>query len=451
MEAIKSKLPEKNESRADYIFTAKYLLPTNSNDSAISDGGIAVYGDTIVDIAPASILRKNYPEAPFFHEPHGLIMPGLINTHTHAPMSCFRGLADDLPLMEWLEEHIFPVEANLTPDIVHTAAQLSIAEMIRSGTTSFCDMYLFSREVARAADQAGIRSWIGEVLYDFSSPCYGEVDNGFTYTRNLHAEYTDHPLITISVDPHSVYTCSPDLLVKLKALSEELDALYVIHLSENEAEVTTCLKRYSKRPVEHLQSLGLLDSKTLACHCVKVSDNDLQQLAEKKVKIAHCMESNLKLASGIAPVISMLKYGIDVSLGTDGSASNNDVDLFCEMDTVAKIHKITGMDPTVMNAEQTLYAATLGGARALNAQDKIGSLERGKQADFIVLDLNRPHLTPIYNLPSHLVYAVKGSDVQHSFIAGKQVMKNRELLTLDEHKILAEMNRISQKIRQSGR
>ncbi len=435
-----------NTERPDYIFLGKFLLPTHSQESVIKNGGIAVKGDTIVALDTADNLIAAFPTTTVFQEEHGLIMPGLINAHTHAAMSCFRGLADDLPLMSWLENHIFPVESKLTPEIVYQSTLLSTAEMIRSGTTSFCDMYLFSREVAQAAEISGMRAWIGEVLYDFPSPCYGEVQNGLQYLKDMFHEFKDTPLINITTDPHSVYTCSPELLVQLGAIAREHDSLYVIHLSENDSEVETCMQRYGVTPVEHLNNLGLLSPATLASHCVKLSESDMELLRENEVKIAHCIESNMKLASGIAPVAAMLQNGIIVAIGTDGSASNNDVDMFCEMNSVAKMQKINSMDPTVMGAEETLKAATISGARALQADKIIGSLEVGKQADFIVLDLDQPHLIPMYNIPSHLAYVAKGSDVIHTFVGGKQLMKNRNLLTIDEDMLLETMREMSEKI-----
>jgi len=439
-------MPEMKQPQAEYIFTARYLLTDGSQQNVIENGGIAVKGDTIVATGEAESLRRHFAGTPVIHEEHGLLMPGLINCHTHAAMSCFRGLADDLPLMTWLEKHIFPIEAKLTPEMVYNSTLLSIAEMIKSGTTSFCDMYLFSREVARAADGAGIRAWIGEVLYDFPSPCYGPVENGIAYITDLLDEYRRNPLISITVDPHSVYTCSPDLLVRLGRLAADSGSLYVIHLAENDAEVATCLERYGAGPVDHLHNLGLLSNATLACHCVKVAGDELALLAEKQVKVVHCVESNMKLASGIAPVVELLDCGITVALGTDGSASNNDVDMFSEMNSVAKTQKVTCMEPTVMTAEQTLRAATASGALALGAGDRLGILAAGRKADFIVIDLDQPHLTPLYNIVSHLTYAVRGADVIHSFVGGRQLMKNRRLLTIDEPQLLADMRAMGEKI-----
>ncbi len=432
-----------NESKADLILTGQYLLTMNQDQTVIEEGGIAVSGDTILAVGKGKDLVARFPEAAVIAEPQGLIMPGLVNVHTHAAMSLFRGLADDLPLMQWLQDYIFPREASLTGEVVYQATLLSLCEMIKSGTTSFCDMYLFAADVARATEQSGMRAWVGEVLYDFPSPNYSELENGFAYTRDLLDRYRNHPLLTVTLDPHAVYTCSPDLLTRLGALAGEQEALYVIHLSENEEEVRTCRERYGRTPVEHLEALGLLGPQVVAAHCVVLSESEIALLAERGVKVAHCPESNMKLASGIAPVVRMLAAGITVGIGTDGSASNNDVDMFGEMNSAAKIHKVACMDPTVMSATTTLHAATLGGAAVLNAEAVIGSLEVGKKADCIVLDLNQPHLTPMYNPASHLVYAACGSDVLHSVIAGRVVMRNRQLQTLDEQAILARIAEIS--------
>ncbi len=431
----------------DLLLTGRYLLPDHQHDSAIKNGGVAISGDTITALGTHKELTERYPDAPLLHEEHGLIMPGLINTHTHAAMTCFRGLADDLPLMTWLTEHIFPVEAKLNSEMVFYSTMLSLAEMIKSGTTSFCDMYLFAKDVARATEIAGMRGWIGEVLYDFPSPNYGELANGFDYLNEMFDQYYQHPLISITTDPHSVYTCSPELLDKLGTIAQEKNSLFVIHLSENEAEVNTCKERYGCTPVRHLEKLGLLNEHTLASHCVVLDDEEIDLLAQRGVKVAHCIESNMKLASGIAPVVPMLERNICLSIGTDGSASNNDTDLFGEMNSVAKIHKVNCVDPTVMDAETTLYAATMGGAKALGADKIIGSLEVGKKADMIVLDLNQPHLTPLYNIPSHLVYVANGNDVIHSFINGRQVMENRKLTTIDEEDLLNRMNIMGNQIR----
>jgi 5-methylthioadenosine/S-adenosylhomocysteine deaminase len=416
----------------------------DSGNTMIRDGAVAVSGENIVAVGPAAELERRYrPAATLAAAGRGLIMPGLVNVHTHAAMSCMRGLADDLPLMTWLQEHIFPVEGKLNGEMVYHAALLSMVEMIKSGTTSFCDMYLFAADVARAADRSGMRAWVGEVLYDFPSPCYGELAAGFEYVDRLAEQYGDHPLISITMDPHAVYTCAPELLVALKEKAAAHDCRYVIHLSENAEEVQTVKARYGKTPVRHLESLGLLDERVIADHCVVLDADEIALLAARKVNVAHCPESNMKLASGVAPVPELLAAGVAVGLGTDGSASNNDVDLFAEMDMAAKLHKVHRLDPTVMTARQTLAMATMGGARVLGAEREIGSLEAGKKADMIVLDLDKPHLTPMYQVESQLVYAARGSDVIHSVINGAIVMRDRQLTGLDEGEIMARVNELS--------
>lgn len=434
------------DSGADLIVSGKYLMPTWRQEDSIENGAVAICKDSIAAIGDRNDLLEQFPKAEELHEPAGLVMPGLINTHTHAPMSYLRGIADDLPLMTWLQEHIFPVEQKLDSDMVYRSTLLSIAEMIKGGTTSFCDMYLFAGQVARAVESTGIRAWLGEVLYDFPSPSYGLLENGYESVKELFSSYQDHPLITITVDPHSVYTCAPSLLEACGELADEYNSLYVIHLSETDSEVQTCRERYGVTPVEHLQSLGLLNERLLAAHCVKLTPAEIDTLAEHNVKVSHCVESNMKLASGTAPVPDLLKRSVTVSIGTDGPASNNDVDMFAEMSSVAKVHKVVSMDPTIMDAETTLHCGTMGGAAALSAADRIGSLEPGKKADMIVLNLDHPHLVPLYNIPSHLIYAARGGDVLHSVINGNIVMKNRELLTLDENEVVAGMNELTKKV-----
>ncbi|KPJ99662.1 MAG: S-adenosylhomocysteine deaminase [Desulfobacterales bacterium SG8_35] len=435
------------ENTADLLVTGKYLYLQDKDKTIIKDGGVAILGDTIVETGNNSDLTAKYPRAEHLASEQGLILPGLINTHTHAAMTCFRGLADDLPLMQWLQEYIFPLEAKLTGDMVYQATLLSLAEMIKSGTTSFCDMYLFAMDVARAAQESGMRAWIGEVIYDFPSPNYGAVTDGLQYIEELFTRYKNHPLITITVDPHAVYTCSPDLLQNLKKIADKHDALYIIHLAENEAEVKKSRERYGASPVMLLEGLGILDRRVVADHCVMLSAAEIVLLAQRGVGVAHCPESNMKLASGIAPVPDMLAAGLSVGLGTDGSASNNNEDMFGEMNSTAKLHKAGALDPTVMPAETVLEMATLQGARVLGAENAIGSLEPGKKADLIVLDMNQPHLTPLFNIPSHVVYAARGTDVIHSVINGTIVMRNRQLTTLDEKAIIDSMMRMAEQVK----
>lgn len=432
-----------NKKTVDLILSGRYLLTLDKKDTIVEQGALAINDGVIVARGKTEEIGATYRARQIIAEEHGLIMPGLVNTHTHAAMSCFRGLADDLPLMQWLQEYIFPVEATLSGDMVYSATLLSLCEMIKSGTTSFCDMYLFAADVCRAVEQSGMRAWVGEVLYDFPSPNYGELANGFAYTQELLAQYRNHDLIRITIDPHAVYTCSPELLVRLGNMARDNDLLYHVHLAENSDEVNTCKERYGCSPVQHLEKLGLLDEHVVAAHCVMVTDDEIELMAERGVKVAHCPESNLKLASGVAPVPKLIDQGVTVGIGTDGAASNNDVDMFGEMNTAAKVHKVTSMDPTTMDAVSTLRAGTMGGAAVLGADKVIGSLEVGKKADCIVIDLDQPHLTPLYNPVSHLVYAARGGDVIHSVINGRVVMEDRQLLTLDENAIIRKIQEMA--------
>ncbi len=418
------------------------VLPVAGSSYCIEDGAVAVRGPTIVDIGSRSELEDRYTPVDRLELERGLVMPGLVNLHTHAAMSCMRGMADDLPLMTWLQEHIFPAERKLTQEIVYHSSLLSGIEMIRSGTTTFCDMYLFAGEVARAAEILGLRSAIGEVIFDFPSPNYGEVESGLACIEEMFAMYSSHPLTTVTVDPHSAYTCSPKLLVELKEIADKHNAPYVIHLSETKDEVHDIRARFNRLPVDHLDHLGVLDHRVILDHGVVLSEPEIEVLSERRASICHCPESNMKLSSGVAPVPGLLAAGVNVGLGTDGSASNNDVDLFAEMDSAAKLHKVYHSDPTVVTAEQTLDLATLGGARALGIQTEVGSLEIGKKADLIVIDLDQPHLTPLYDISSHLVYSARGGDVVHSVINGKIVMKDRYITTVEEAEVLARVREI---------
>ena len=361
-------------------------------------------------------------------------------------MTCFRGLADDLQLMTWLNEHIFPAEAKLDEQKVFWGALLACAEMIMSGTTCFCDMYLYEDAVARAAKEAGVRAVVGEVLYDFDSPNYGPIEKGFEYTQTLIDTWKGDPLITIAVEPHSTYLCAPELLKSAFNLTQTFSLPFVIHLAESKSEVEQIKERYGRTPVEHLADLDVLAPNVLACHCVELTPNDIRLLQRFDVKVAHNVESNMKLASGIAPIPELLKAGICVGLGTDGCASNNDLDLFLEMDTVAKVHKAKTLDPTAMDARTVLKMATIQAARALGLAESIGSLERRKKADLIIIDTHKPHLTPMYDPVSHLVYAAMGSDVRTSVINGTIVMEDGDLKTINLKNVLHNITRIANEI-----
>ena len=431
--------------QADLLVTNGIVLTMDAEGTRIDDGSVAIVGTRIVAVDQAAAMR-NWTAERVVDARGGIIMPGLVNTHTHAAMTCFRGLADDLPLMEWLQDHIFPAEARLDDKTVYSATLLACAEMIRSGTTTFCDMYLFEDAVARAASAAGVRAVVGEVLYDFPSPNYGEIENGFAYTEKMVDTWRDDPLITVAVEPHSPYLCAPDLLQRAAAIARRHSLPLVIHVSETRSEVEQMQQRYGHTPVGFLAEHGILAPNLLACHCVELTEEDHELLQTHDVKVAHNPESNMKLASGIAPVPKLLQRGICVGLGTDGCASNNNLDLFLEMSTAAKLHKVNTLDPTVLDAEAVLRMATIEGARALGMGQTTGSIEKGKSADIIVIDTRQPHLTPMYNPVSHLVYAANGSDVSWTIIDGRVVMEDRRLCSLDVESVMADVERIAAEI-----
>jgi len=419
----------------DLIVQNGTILTFDPENRVIENGCLGISGDTISYLGGQ--ITESHDVLKTIDAGGGLILPGLINGHTHSPMSLFKGLADDLPLMKWLNRYIFPVEQNMDEDFIRTGTLLACAEMILSGTTTFCDMYLFEDQVAQAAFQSGLRCVVGEVLYDFPSPNYGELENGFAYTKWLIEKWKDNPLVSIAVEPHALFTCSPELLQRANEMALSHQTPLIIHFAETLVEVEEIQKRYGKTPLEHLEALGIPGPHLIADHAVHLNSSEIDKMAGYGIKVIHNPESNMKLSSGIAPVPQMIARGITVGIGTDGSASNNNMDLFTEMDMAAKLHKVQAMDPTVMDALTVLKMATIEGARALGLDGKIGSLEMGKKADIIVIDTHKPHLTPMYNPVSHLVYAARGQDVSHSIINGRLVMENRQLLTLDLKEVMA--------------
>ena len=381
-----------------------------------------------------------------------LLMPGLVNVHTHLPMVLFRGLADDLPLMKWLTDHIFPVEGRfVNRDTVYAGSILAIAEMILSGTTTFCDGYFFESAVARAAIDCGIRGVVAQGFIDFPTPDQPDSARHREQAYRFVQKWKERsPLVTPSLVCHSPYTCSPETLRTIKAVTREAGIPFQIHLAETRDEIALLRERYGKKPVHHLHDLDLLDAGTIAAHCIWLEDDELDILAALGVKVAHDPESNMKLGAGVAPVPAMLGRGIDVGLGTDGCASNNNLDLFGEMGMCAKLHKVFSADPTILPAEKVVEMATIGGARVLGMADCIGSIVPGKWADIILLDLNKPHLTPLYSPFSQVVYAASGADVSTSIIGGRIVMRDRKLLALDAASTMAEVRRIAAEVVGTG-
>jgi 5-methylthioadenosine/S-adenosylhomocysteine deaminase len=429
----------------DIIIKNGKIVTMDAENSIVESGFLCIEGDTISHIGENN--ENAFKASKTIDAKGGLVLPGLVNGHTHAAMSLFRGLADDLPLMEWLNQYIFPVESRMDAEFVYTGTLLACAEMIMSGTTTFCDMYLFEDEAATAAKKAGMRCLVGEVLYDFHSPNYGTIEKGFEYTETLIQKWEDDPIVSIAVEPHSLFTCSPSLLKKANELALKYDVPLIIHVAETLNEISEVKKKYDKTPVDHLYSLGLLGSHLIADHCVHLNKREIERISEYGVKVIHNPESNMKLASGIAPVPELLAHGVTVGLGTDGCASNNNLDLLTEMDMAAKLHKINAMDPTVMGAEKVLRMATIEGAKAMGIEDITGSLEVGKKADVILVDTAKPHLTPLYNPYSHLVYSARGNDVSHVVINGQVVMEDRKLTTLNLSEIMERAKKKSRDVK----
>ena len=434
----------------DLIISGGKTLLMDSSNTCLENAGIAVHDSVIIEIGKKEDILKKYAARELINAEGSLTMPGFINTHTHAAMTCFRGIADDLELMDWLNNYIFPAEAkNVNEHLAYWGSLLACAEMIKSGTTTFCDMYIFEDETARAAKEAGMRCLVGEVLFDFPSPSCKTPEEGLAYTRRLAEKWQDDPLVNIIVEPHALYTCSSSLLQDAKKIADDHHLMRGIHLLENQSERDQLQDKFGKSAVSFLQDIGYLNDRLLAFHCVCMSREEMELFAKHNCKVSHNPASNMKLANGIASVPEMIEAGITVGLGTDGCASNNTLDMVRDMSTAARLHKIAHLDPTVMDAKTVVRMATINGARALGMERFVGSLETGKKADIIIIGLNKPHLTPIFNEYSHLVYAASGADVDTVVINGKVVMKDRRLLTIHENDVMDEVREIAVKVKNS--
>jgi 5-methylthioadenosine/S-adenosylhomocysteine deaminase len=434
----------------DIVISGGRILTMDEKNTKILKGAVAISGDAIAAVGDKENIEKEYFGKKRIEAKDSLIMPGLINGHTHAAMTCFRGIADDMELMDWLSKYIFPAEArNVDPDLAYWGSLLACAEMIKSGTTTFCDMYIFEDETAKAAKQAGMRCLLGEVLFDFPSPNFKSTEEGLAYTEMLINTWAEDPLINILVEPHALYTCSSPLLVEAKTLADRYQVPLAIHLLENKEEAKKLKQQLGQRAVTFLKEIGYLNERFIAFHCVFMDNEDICTFADHGCKVVHNPESNMKLASGVAPITGMIKAGITVGLGTDGCASNNNLDMFQEMDTAAKLEKSARLDPTVMSAHTVLHMATSEGAKVLGFERLIGTLEPGKKADIVILGLNEPHLTPLYDEYSHLVYAANGADVDTVLINGRVVMQDRRLLTIDEKEVMERVNQIAVRVRKS--
>jgi 5-methylthioadenosine/S-adenosylhomocysteine deaminase len=414
------------------------IFITARDDQPIIHGQMIIENDKITYIGehlPDSYKNESFTE--IVDGNHRLYMPGLVNTHTHAAMSLLRGFADDLALQTWLEEYMWPNEAKFTSDDVYWGTQLSVVEMIRSGTTCFLDMYDHMDRVAEVVTKSGLRASLTRGMIGFAPPEVQQhkLNEAKQFVRDWNNKADGR--ISTMMAPHAPYTCPPDFITKVVEISAELNVPVHTHMSETLREVLENEKQYGQRPVKHLQSLGMFSRPSIVAHAVHLTDEEIAILAEHDVRVSHNPGSNLKLASGIAPVAKLVKAGVKVSLGTDSSASNNNLDLFEEMRLVALLHKGTTNDPTVIPAQQAIQMATAMGAESLWLKD-IGRLEVGLKADFIALNIDQPHYYPRTNLISHVVYSGGSQDVTDMWVNGKRIMKNKEILTLDVEKVQAE-------------
>jgi 5-methylthioadenosine/S-adenosylhomocysteine deaminase len=420
-------------TRVDLLVLNGTLVTMDKDRRVIQDAGIAVERGRVVAVGSSAEITRMYSAPERIDAAGKLIIPGLINGHTHVPMTLFRGLADDLDLQEWLTKYIFPAEAkNVTEEFVRAGTRLGLAEMIRGGTTTYCDMYYFEDAIADETAKAGVRGVLGETVIDFPVADNKTNAEAMAYVERFIRKWQGNELIVPAVAPHAPYTVSEEHLKAIRAFSDRTGSPIVIHVSETKKEVDDSLKAKGASPVDYLSRIGFLNERVIAAHMVWPTAGELAILKRAGVGVVHNPQSNMKLASGVAPVPKMIADGLRVGLGTDGAASNNDLSMWEEMDTAAKLHKLISGDPKVMSAEQAFELATIGGARALHLEKEIGSIEQGKRADFVLVNRDALNQIPLYNIYSDLVYATKASDVETVIINGKVVMRDRRLLTLDE-------------------
>jgi 5-methylthioadenosine/S-adenosylhomocysteine deaminase len=438
---------------ADWIWSARYVVTMDGGRRVIENGAVAIRGDRIVGVGTLSEIEMKFQARQRIRTPQALIAPGLINTHTHAAMSLFRGIANDLRLQDWLEKYIFPAEAkNVDAEFVRWGTRLACLEMALGGTTTFTDMYYFEDVVAEAAKEAGLRGVLGETVLNFPAPDAKTPQDALAFTERFIRRFQGDPLIVPAVAPHALYTNTDESLRSARALANRYRVPLIIHVSETKQERDDSVAKRGMSPVQVLQSLGMFDGRTLAAHCVWLDDADVKVLADKRAGVAHCPSSNMMLASGVAPVMKMLAAGIAVGLGTDGPAgSNNDFNMFEEMDLAAKLQKVATGDPRALPAAQALEMATILAARALGMEKEIGSIEPGKRADLIGVRLDAPNAVPLYSVYPQLVYSLKAGDVAQVMVNGRWIVRAGRMLTLDRAAVLAEADKYRRKVETSVR
>ena len=449
--AAMAQAPTKEAVSIDLLVTGATVVTMDGERRVIENGEIAVRGDSIYAIGKAPLFPKGVTAKQKVDARGKLIVPGLINGHTHVPMTLFRGLHDDVTLDDWLRKYIFPAEAkNVTEEFVRWGTRLGVAEQIRSGVTTFADMYYFEDTVAEETKAAGMRGVLGETFLDFPAPDNKSEAEMLAYTEKFLKRWEGDPQIHAAAAPHAIYTCSQKTLQDAAALARRYKAPILIHAAEMTKELDDSLRQNGATPVQYLAMIGILGPDVVAAHCIFVDESDRKVLAERRVGCVHNPSSNMMIASGVSPVPEMRAAGIAVGLGTDGPAgSNNDLDLMEEIDLAAKLAKISKMNPLALNARSVVEMATIDGARALHLEKEIGSLEVGKKADFVLIGLDAPNAVPMYDVYSQIAYSLKASDVESVIIGGRFVMRDRKLLTVDERAAIAKAREYKSKIEAS--
>jgi len=439
-----------SRQQVSLVVTGGDVVTMDASRRVLSPGAVAVNGRDIVAVGTPEEIARQFAASETIEAAGHVVLPGLVNTHTHAPMVMYRGLADDLALMDWLQKFIFPAEAKtVSPEMVRVGTRLAALEMIQSGTTTFADMYYFEEEIARATKAAGLRGVLGETIIGFPVADAKTPADALKRTEAFMREFAGDDLITAVPAPHSPYTVDEPTLRAIRELADRYKVPILIHLAETEDEVNIIREKHGMSPTAWLDSLGFLRPDVVAAHCVWLTDDDIAIMKRAGAAVSHNPESNMKLASGVAPVPKYLAAGITVGLGTDGAASNNDLDMFGAMRQTAFLHKLASRDPRAVPATAVLEMATIGGARALGLDKRVGSLEAGKRADLIVVAMNGARQTPMYNPVSHLVYVARGDDVRTTVVNGKVLMRDRQMRTLDERVVLADARALAKKVREA--
>ncbi|TIH20025.1 amidohydrolase [Marinifilum sp. JC120] len=424
-------------SKCDLIIKGSYILTQNEERDLIKDGAIAVSGKMISAVGKCSEIEQNWIADETVDCGKSVVLPGLINSHTHVPMTLMRGVADDLPLLDWLHNYMFPIESGLTKDLVELGARLGCAEMLASGTTAFLDGYMYEDVVGKAVDEIGLKAVLGEGFFKFPSPFFETAQNAWDTIEALHNKFAGHERIKTSVTPHAIFTTDPDQLAESMKLAERLDLLWQIHAAESVPETKLTLETFGKRPIEILKDYGLLRERTRLHHCVDVTDEEIEWIKDAGTMIAHNPQSNLKLGSGICPLTKFLDAGVNAGLGTDGAASNNNLDMFDEMRTAAMLQKGFLQDPEAMPAQTVLDMATLSGADFLGFMDT-GTIKSSQKADIVAIDMDKMHLKPVYNPLSHVIYSAGGQDVCLTVCDGKVLYRDGDFFTVDVETISRE-------------